>query len=376
MPAEVASQSIKAVGRGEVDSVTKIETDHIRRVNKLFYLVGVLSVVLTIMASSRLNGDEEGIPVIVIAGFLAMPLGLFAYLAIDLVDFDLRRIGVAFSLMGAIFLFVACVFFALDFIEDVAAFVDVPSIIFVCFPIFVIAPVLRAKGLPVAKTLKELGLPLGIVGTLIGACQIVTTRNELDDLNPAIAVMLVTVFYGGLVSVLGRYFDKDEQSEIIALSNYDLAVCIGIVVLIGWASISSHETFLNPVALLIFGAFLGLGLVVYNFRKKKLAQLLLDAGTGATLLCLVIALIVWFAKGYPDGSVLELGTIAIFYGTLIFIITFFISLRTGEYYAVNFDIKIWHIAEAASFFIFLIFAPMNLFQYNESLKDSEPNEVI
>ena len=195
MPAEVASQSLKAVGRREVDSVTKIETDHIRRVNKLFYLVGVLSVVLTILASTRLNGDEEGIPVIVIAGFLAMPLGLFAYLAIDLVDFDLRRIGVAFSLMGAIFLFVACVFFALDFIEDVAAFVDVPSIIFVCFPIFVIAPVLRAKGLPVAKTLKELGLPLGIVGTLIGACKIVTTGNVQDDLNPAIAVTLLTVFY-------------------------------------------------------------------------------------------------------------------------------------------------------------------------------------
>ena len=121
---------------------------------------------------------------------------------------------------------------------------------------------------------------------------------------------------------------------------------------------------------------MGLGLVVHNFKKKKLAQLLPDAGNGATLLCLVIALIVWFAKGYPDGSVLALGTIAIFYGTLIFIITFFISLRTGEYYAVNFDIKIWHIAEAASFFIFLIFAPMNLFQYNESLKDNESNEVI
>ena len=359
-----------------MDSVTKIETDHIKRVNKLFYLVGGLFVGLPILAGALLYGDEEGIPVIAIAGFLAVLLGLLAYLAIDLVDFDLRRIGVAFSLMGAIFLFVACVFLALDFIEGVAAFVDVPSIIFVCLPIFVIAPVLRAKGLPVAKTLKELGLPLGIVGVLIGACQIVTTGNVQNDLNPAIAVMLLSVFYGGLVSVLGRYFDKNEQSEITALSNYDLMVCIGIVMLIGWASISSHETFLNPVALLIFGAFLGLGLVVYNFRKKKLAQLLLDAGTGATLLCLIIALIVWFGKGYPDGSVLALGTIAIFYGTLIFIITFFISLRTGEYYAVNFDIKIWHIAEAASFFIFLIFAPMNLFQYNESLRDSESNEVI
>ena len=107
-----------------MDSVTKIETDHIKRVNKLFYLVGGLSVVLPILAGLILYGDEEGIPVIVIAGFLAVPLGLLAYLAIDLVDFDLRRIGVAFSLMGAIFLFVICVFFALDFIEDVASFVD------------------------------------------------------------------------------------------------------------------------------------------------------------------------------------------------------------------------------------------------------------
>ena len=360
-----------------MDSVTKIETDHIKRVNKLFYLVGGLSVVLPILAGLILYGDEEGIPVIVIAGFLAVPLGLFAYLSIDLVDFDLRRIGVAFSLMGAIFLFVICVFFALDFIEDVAAFVDEAAILFVCLPIFVIAPVLRAKGVPVAKTLKELGLPLGILGALVSTSQIITNSEIEDDLTPAIAVMLLTVFYGGLVSILGRYFDKNEQSEITALSNYDLMVCIGIVIFfMFWLSINSYETFLNPAALLIFGAFLGLGLVVYNFRKIRLAQLMLDAGTGATLLCLVISVLLWFGKGYPDGSVLALGTIAIFYGTLIFIITFFISLRTGEYYAVNFDIKIWHIAEAASFFIFLIFAPMNLFQYNESLKDNESNEVV
>ena len=97
-----------------MDSVTKIETDHIKRVNKLFYLVRGL-VWLPILAGALLYGDEEGIPVIAIAGLLAVPLVL-AYLAIDLVDFDLRRIGVAFSLMGAIFLFVACVFLALDFI--------------------------------------------------------------------------------------------------------------------------------------------------------------------------------------------------------------------------------------------------------------------
>lgn len=359
-----------------MDSVTKVETDHIKRVNKLFYLVGVLSVVLPTLAGLILYGDEEGIPVIVIAGFLAVPLGLFAYLAIDLASFDRRRIRLVLGLIGAICFFFLCIFYGLDSISDAMVFVDFPSIAIVCFPIFVIAPILRAKGMPVAKTLKELGLPLGILGSLISASQIVTKSNIEDDLTPAIAVMLLTVFYGGLVSVLGRYFDKNEQPEITALSNYDLMVCIGIVMLMFWLSINSYETFLNPAALLIFGAFLGLGLVVYNLRKIRLAQLMLDAGTGATLLCLVISVLLWFGKGYPDGSVLALGTIAIFYGTLIFIITFFISLRTGEYYAVNFDIKIWHIAEAASFFIFLIFAPMNLFQYNESLRDSESNEVI
>lgn len=359
-----------------MDSVTKIETDHIKRVNKLFYLVGGLFVGLPILAGLILYGDEEDIPVIVIAGFLAVTLGLFAYLAIDLASFDRRRIRLVLGLIGAICLFFVSIFYGLDSSSDAMVFVDFPAIVFVCFPIFVIAPILRAKGMPVAKTLKELGLPLGILGSLISASQIVTKSNIEDDLTPAIAVMLLTVFYGGLVSVLGRYFDKNEQPEITALSNYDLMVCIGIVMLMFWLSINSYETFLNPAALLIFGAFLGLGLVVYNLRKIRLAQLMLDAGTGATLLCLVISVLLWFGKGYPDGSVLALGTIAISYGTLIFIITFFISLRTGEYYAVNFDIKIWHIAEAASFFIFLIFAPMNLFQYNESLRDSESNEVI
>jgi len=188
--------------------------------------------------------------------------------------------------------------------------------------------------------------------------------------------MLLTVFYDGLVSPVGRYFDINGRVELAALSNFDFLVCIGIVLIFQWSGMNSPDTFLNPAALLIFGGFLGLGVVVYNFRKKRLAQLQRAAGTSATLLCLVVALIMWFGRGYPDGSLLALGTIAIFYGTLISITTFFISLRTGENYAVNFDIKIWHIAEAASFFIFLIFAPMNLFQYNESLKDSEPNEVV
>ena len=88
-----------------MDSVTKIETDHIKRVNKLFYLVGGLFVGLPILAGAMLYGDEEGIPVIVIAGFLAVPLGLFAYLAIDLASFDRRRIRLVLGLIGAICFF-------------------------------------------------------------------------------------------------------------------------------------------------------------------------------------------------------------------------------------------------------------------------------
>ena len=107
-----------------MDSVTKIETDHIKRVNKLFYLVGGLFVGLPILAGAMLYGDEEGIPVIVIAGFLAVPLGLFAYLAIDLASFDRRRIRLVLGLIGAICFFFVCIFYGLDSISDAMVFVD------------------------------------------------------------------------------------------------------------------------------------------------------------------------------------------------------------------------------------------------------------
>ena len=52
----------------------------------------------------------------------------------------------------------------------------------------------------------------------------------------------------------------------------------------------------------------------------------------------------------------------LFYGTFLLMMSYYVSLLTGETDEINFDIKNWHLIELAALYILLVFAPPNIFE--------------
>ena len=65
------------------------------------------------------------------------------------------------------------------------------------------------------------------------------------------------------------------------------------------------------------------------------------------------------------------------YGTMIYIVCYFVSLKTGDSRKINFTIKNWHLVEANTFYIFLIVAPVNLVEsISNQLEEAERIEMM
>ena len=79
----------------------------------------------------------------------------------------------------------------------------------------------------------------------------------------------------------------------------------------------------------------------------------------------MISLLIWFAS-MPSTEVprnaTELATQGLLYGTFFYMMSFYLSLVTGEDNKINFGIKNWHLIEIAALYILLVFAPPSIFE--------------
>ena len=58
----------------------------------------------------------------------------------------------------------------------------------------------------------------------------------------------------------------------------------------------------------------------------------------------------------------ELATQGLLYGTFFYMMSFYLSLVTGEDNKLNFGIKNWHLIEIAALYILLVFSPPSIFE--------------
>ena len=107
---------------------------------------------------------------------------------------------------------------------------------------------------------RELGVPLGLFGSIIGATGVVINLEDAKLVGPITGIMLLTITYGGIASALG-YFSMFKRSEPLSPSNQQFAswkaiilILVPFVGLVGWAmnSAAGLGFFINPVALAVF----------------------------------------------------------------------------------------------------------------------------
>lgn len=262
-----------------------------------------------------------------------------------------------------------CFLFA---IPNLSAFIDPLSLAFVAFAAFVPALWLQYRlSFPLSRSLLILATPCGLIGALIGVRSI-TIDIAPGDLNTGgnAATMLSVIFYGINLTVYALSLEKKQTRSIKeATLPSILPACILGILSISYVVFTQNlrgiplDIFISPEVLAVYiGIF---SLLLTGNSRKGLASKLADISIAGIMICIVMALILWFSA-LPTNTIpanaTAFATLGLLYGVLLFVASFYVSLLTGETDDINFDIKNWHLIESAALYILLVFAPPSIFE--------------
>ena len=138
--------------------------------------------------------------------------------------------------------------------------------------------------------------------------------------------------------------------------------------------LSIKSFFLLPTACLLFeGVFLSsFGLALIKNKQKAPLIILIESNLTATLGAAALGICYWFME---DANYLEsrdaifLVANIIFLGSCGYLFFYYLSLYRGQREKGDFQIKTWHFAEAAAFFIFLFYAPVGTTEFMREASD-------
>jgi hypothetical protein len=126
--------------------------------------------------------------------------------------------------------------------------------------------------------------------------------------------------------------------------------------------------FFDPLPFLISVAFLACGFGTSLLSKKPLSAVLPTASSFAALFGAALAVVNYMVVSLREdalsgvGPTMALGLLSLVYGTFAYIVSIFYasterSIAASSLYGTN-----WHLVEAYTFLVFLLFAPPSIFE--------------
>ena len=231
----------------------------------------------------------------------------------------------------------------------------------VAFPLLVAVALLSQGSWRFRFTLtRDLSIPVGIVGSLIGMQQIIVSLDDGDVVGPATAVMLITIFYGGILSAVGYFLletewvasDQRGQAPVsfwrfaVVVTSFFLSLSVDIFARVQFAS------FFNKGAALICGLVFVMALLVSSpgRRSTNLSRAFLFS----SMVAVIIGLIMRFAG---DRYGLFVAANGLLYGLVGYVILYIWYAGRPEGEPINAPLTNWHWMEVTGFFIFMFLAP-------------------
>ena len=234
------------------------------------------------------------------------------------------------------------------------------------------AAFLSRQKVPHGKSLLVLSIPAGIICCVVGMHALLHLGDrELSGIGANSATMLLTVLYSTLIAFLGYMFDHQDKncSTMLSVKIILVPVLLSVGTLywiangLAESNLVSVTTYFDAEIFLFFIAFFA-ALTLKN-DHREFASNLADASIFGMIILIVISLLIWFAS-MPSSEVprnaTEIATQGILYGTFLYMLSFYLSLVTGENDEINFGIKNWHLIEITALYILLVFAPPSIFE--------------
>ena len=245
---------------------------------------------------------------------------------------------------------------------------NIQAALVVLFPIIVGVALLSQGSWRVRFTLtRDLGIPVGIIGSLIGMTQMMaytlTTSGfeHRDGIYPATGVMLITIFYGGILSAAAHFLTEtkwavSDHNGWAPVGFWRPSIVVSSLVLILLYATFSKELFyffFDRAAVLICGLSVVLALLVSGpgRRPKNLSRALLFS----SMVAVNAGLITLFMGDKDKG--LFVAAIGLLYGLVGYVILYIWYAGRPEGETINAPLTNWHWMEETGFFIFMFLAP-------------------
>ncbi|MDA8602730.1 hypothetical protein N9L89_08070 [Gammaproteobacteria bacterium] len=266
-----------------------------------------------------------------------------------------------------------------------SALLDVPSFLIVVAVAIGGACLLKYGGnQPIAQTLLATGVPMGLIASYIG---VVILVSKIDDgtayLGYALAVMLITALYGGLVSALGYAINDASSSAMYPIKKRYLVIfSVSVIALILMGIGENGELFFDPIIFSMYLTFI-LSFLVLGRGKEHFTVVIADAALFASVIIIIFSLIFWFGidstadnRGELIRETIVFSSLGVMYGSLIYLLTYIVSLGCVIEQRIDVKKMNWHLTEVNAFLLFLAFAPTSFSNYMEERQASEENAIV
>jgi hypothetical protein len=266
-----------------------------------------------------------------------------------------------------------------------SALLDVPSFVIVVAVAIGGACLLKYGGnQPISQTLLATGVPMGLISSYIG---VVVLVSKIDDgtayLGYALAVMLLTALYGGLVSALGYAINDASSSAMYPIKKRYLVIfSVSVIALILMGIGEYGELFFDPIIFSMYLTFI-LSFLVLGRGKEHFTVVIADAAMFASVIIIIFSLIFWFGvdstadnRGELIRETIVFSSLGVMYGSLIYLLTYIVSLGCVIEQRIDVKKMNWHLTEVNAFLLFLAFAPTSFSNYMEERQASEENAIV
>ena len=266
-----------------------------------------------------------------------------------------------------------------------SALIDIPSFyIVVAVPIGGACLLKYGGNQPISQTLLATGVPMGLISSYIG---VVVLVSKIDDgaayLGNALAVMLLTALYGGLVSALGYAINDTNSSALYPIKKRYLVIfSILVITLILMGIGLNGEFFFDPIIFSMYLTFI-LSFLVLGRGKEHFTVVIADAALFASVIIIIFSLIFWFGidstadnRGELIRETIVFSSLGVMYGSLIYLLIYIVSLGCVIEQRIDVNKMNWHLIEVNAFLLFLAFAPTSFSNFMEERQASEENAIV
>ena len=225
----------------------------------------------------------------------------------------------------------------------------------------------------------DIALVMGISGSAIALMG--SLQNFDPDIDPYFQATYIvgTMVFGAALTGASYCFHYQQlkQPLVYKLSKQQarkLALIIAGVVLVQMyiCKINFFDFWRFSWTLIFQGIAFSVWASIGSWSGKPPLRCLIESNISVTFFFLAMGIVFWFAEGgdyLNSRSNIFVLARTLFAGALLHVILYYVSLSRDESHLGDYKTKTWHFAEASSFVVFLILAPVGLTEYSRESTD-------